>query len=1116
LSSLSKSSSSSLASSLASSEPQKTRSNGNGRGSSGGGGGNGGARRTVSRAAVALQSSRARSKGGKGGGGGGGASSDDGSDDDDTDAEQSGKYGSGGKNGSGAQQKILERCRIIQSAMPRVEDYHTRRWDGVKSGAKLTTLRSRVRDAYLNDSDCSACKKQNGKQNDTFIVHCQHCELGYHQTCHPGIESVPQEGGAWFCMHCQDTKEAKSAREEKEIEDSPCVVCSQSTSTADNDMACCDECKDWYHQRCHPDLDIIPTSEWLCTFCRVTIDRASMLFREYQETKSTLEQINDPSDVLHGVTLSVRGTEVRPPVDEAPMSIERCGETLEKVRKLYSAINNWTGMTGGNGNGGAIYGEMTESSMNKIILICMQVQGLGEDSAFFDVGSGLGKPNLHAAVAAKCRLSFGVELEDIRWQLSMVNLNGCINDLTGLGSGVFFASANIMDFHTLEPFTHIFLFDVAFTGDVQEHIAHLFNRSPSAQYLISFRRPRETINDFGYHVRLLARQQVRLTGSGEGHTAYFYEKATGVADDEPFSNFPSTASDKTIERDVRAPVVTDLCNQAFRRHDPRRPLSYIRDAIRKCNKGGADYKSFILKTRGSFDINEWIKSKKFEEWKAGAAQISLIDDDDDDDELSLAVLSADEYKSAPSSPQKRNETQIDFKRAAGGGVRTFAEEQHTQERKNLRIRFYRNAKRDGIVSLMNRHRSSLTTAVAAVEREVERAEQRFESTRQRERRARTEKREQKRARREARYLASISAETDAMLLEPSSSDVSETGSDSERTKGRREAERMKRLALAREQQRLNVAADKVFAASSLQEGVKVPCRCSGCDELKQLNEYHDGKLVPHDHKVIIDERYSMGSVLNSRLCGQFEPLDPFVPTNRRFRRAKLVKDAINALDVSLDKDRVLALVKQRQAAVNKVEMHDKLLVWAENTRKHGRKIPGASSHLHFISSDYDHSGNEGGGKAAASPVKKAATPVKMKKRKRAEPQKTNAQLLAEANAAKKATTIGQLVQCMCDGCDALAYLEEWFDGRLLAREHNVVIDPDWELSTIGNSRLCGTFMSTDASVLMNKRFRYAAGGVRPPIRMAQHFLTREVATFTPDFSLSEEERVAQRAKSEAS
>ena len=47
---------------------------------------------------------------------------------------------------------------------------------------------------------------------------------------------------------------------------------------------------------------------------------------------------------------------------------------------------------------------------------------LDTSSIFIDVGAGLGKPNLHVAINPAVRYSVGVEMEHVRWHLSMHNL----------------------------------------------------------------------------------------------------------------------------------------------------------------------------------------------------------------------------------------------------------------------------------------------------------------------------------------------------------------------------------------------------------------------------------------------------------------------------------------------------------------------------------------------------------------------------------------------------------------------------------------------------------------------------------------------------------------------
>lgn len=67
------------------------------------------------------------------------------------------------------------------------------------------------------------------------------------------------------------------------------------------------------------------------------------------------------------------------------------------VKNAYSIVRRCTGSLGGNGSGGAIYGELTTGSMQKVVDAMIQHCELGKDSIFIDVGAGLGKPNIHVA-----------------------------------------------------------------------------------------------------------------------------------------------------------------------------------------------------------------------------------------------------------------------------------------------------------------------------------------------------------------------------------------------------------------------------------------------------------------------------------------------------------------------------------------------------------------------------------------------------------------------------------------------------------------------------------------------------------------------------------------------
>ena len=92
-------------------------------------------------------------------------------------------------------------------------------------------------------------------------------------------------------------------------------------------------------------------------------------------------------------------------------------DVLPQVSQIYKIVHKSTGALGGNGATGAIYGELTTRALQRVYNIMVAKCGFNSSSRMIDVGAGLGKPNFHAAQDPAVRLSIGVELEDIRWQV---------------------------------------------------------------------------------------------------------------------------------------------------------------------------------------------------------------------------------------------------------------------------------------------------------------------------------------------------------------------------------------------------------------------------------------------------------------------------------------------------------------------------------------------------------------------------------------------------------------------------------------------------------------------------------------------------------------------------
>lgn len=217
----------------------------------------------------------------------------------------------------------------------------------------------------------------------------------------------------------------------------------------------------------------------------------------------------------------VPGKKLNPFMSGAPKSPAHPG-----VKEVYQLVNKATGSIGGNADGGTIYGEISEGSMQKVLNILRDSCDMNEASSFIDIGAGLGKPNFHAA-QLKVLLSIGVELNTIRHQLSMQNLTRVVNTASDAVNvtGVNFLDTDITKAKSLNPFTHIYQFDLGFEPPLHHYIADMFNASASCRYLISYRRPLE-IMKYGYKVTHLPENDLptSMCGSGEGHTCYFYKK----------------------------------------------------------------------------------------------------------------------------------------------------------------------------------------------------------------------------------------------------------------------------------------------------------------------------------------------------------------------------------------------------------------------------------------------------------------------------------------------------------------------------------------------------------------------------------------------------------------
>ena len=217
----------------------------------------------------------------------------------------------------------------------------------------------------------------------------------------------------------------------------------------------------------------------------------------------------------------------------ASSSAGSSGELAAGVAATYGVIRRATGATGGGANGGAIYGEIGATSFQRVVDYLKGSCGLDAQSYFLDVGSGLGKPNLHVAQDPGVACSVGVEADETRWQLGLHNLNSvfraCAEDATLVSPKVAFARRDVDDCETLDPFSHVYAFDVGFPPALLLSLGRKFNASKATcAYYVSYQNPRRFLGDYGFRAELATQLTVSMHGSSESHTCYVYRRVVSA------------------------------------------------------------------------------------------------------------------------------------------------------------------------------------------------------------------------------------------------------------------------------------------------------------------------------------------------------------------------------------------------------------------------------------------------------------------------------------------------------------------------------------------------------------------------------------------------------------
>jgi hypothetical protein len=195
------------------------------------------------------------------------------------------------------------------------------------------------------------------------------------------------------------------------------------------------------------------------------------------------------------------------------------------------------------------------------ILYAMHLEG---DSVFVDIGSGLGKPNIHAMHAFKIRASIGLELVGHRWHMSVAMLHNLLTRGVQDVDGVFFAHVDADDLTHLNGVTHVYSFNKGMPPYTKLQIAEAVRRSHSVMMFACYEHPgqMQSYGKFMHEFYLEGSVIAIMSGSGQSHKCYIYRRVINDGFPQPLERLVDVmvdmiphASDKGY---IHSDTYTDL------------------------------------------------------------------------------------------------------------------------------------------------------------------------------------------------------------------------------------------------------------------------------------------------------------------------------------------------------------------------------------------------------------------------------------------------------------------------------------------------------------------------------------------------------------------------------
>jgi hypothetical protein len=200
------------------------------------------------------------------------------------------------------------------------------------------------------------------------------------------------------------------------------------------------------------------------------------------------------------------------------------------IRNVYTYIRS-TFSKQLSADGGDTNAEITEASVEKLVIMLIDAGYLNEYSVLFDGGCSYNVFAAHIAQRVGCKV-WGCEYVPTRVFIGAASMLRALEDKQEVGTLynrlIAFIFSDLFALQSFGPTTLAYFFDEAFPLALIRYLLYVAaNNSPSLQYIVSFKASkRRSVHkiflEYGFE-RMSETMQVTKTGSKEKNTAYVYK-----------------------------------------------------------------------------------------------------------------------------------------------------------------------------------------------------------------------------------------------------------------------------------------------------------------------------------------------------------------------------------------------------------------------------------------------------------------------------------------------------------------------------------------------------------------------------------------------------------------